>query len=1017
MGETYKIPSMLRPGLTSHNVPSGQPSKADAVGSSAWTTDHLPTARQSSPNTSAAGMAPRGQVPKAASTASTGLASLQLTAAETSALSGVPANQVHGIAAALRKAKIPISQTVVADVMKFHDGSLRAPMEEIGHGKQNHVLRARYDELDAVFRSPRKISQALRKLQHTSSPVREKCSFMLSEALGFSVIPRTVFAVHSDGKGGLTAGVAMAFVSGQHATKVPFENVDITDHGVGQHLLEKKDRLQRNPLLRSQQRFLHGLDDFSFTEDGRVKASYKQSPVDLSTPRAKQELVKLQIVDFLTSQVDRHVKNYLVKPNPDTGDVDCVQGIDNDMSLGAPLKPIAVAHHRMKYGGTSTIVGLPDVVDQDMFHAVMKMTHADIASLYQDLLPPKKIQMVVDNLDALKQHLLSLPPENIIGAQDWDSVDFTDKRKSYVARDAAKPGLPTDPQASVPPRPSLKKTGVKALAGAINGHVWLRARSNHSVAKPVASFADHITTRKMQKRIGDAKALPREVEEQIRNIYSQAEFWHGTGRYQYAAGRSQAAGQAGETVDVLQGILQSGQLRPAEEKLNIVEQAQKSISLTPARMYARTYADSHAADLEHQPRYGSSLLWAGAYHGDTSARLAQGYRKLDSQTQRTIVENTVGNNGLDAWARKVRRSGLVVPPPSAETITGKSQLQRATSMIKPGVAVAEIYQRGSDIADNYPILFGIKKGSVNNKLDIGEALALYEVRSADPLPLSEAITHLEVPRAKVQETKELLASRNLAHLPVLATEDCEAFLSRFNAKHVHAHDLSREARREPPYAVTGPTSLDPSFASAVDIASPDLPADRFHWERGVKYSAGLIPMRRGEDGQLEVFLVKRSNLVLKDRRKWATPGGSCSPGKDASPLVSAMRETREEVQTALTGKVELRPVVLSDAQSNRRFYGYPWLVDPSFRPRLQWENTDSKWVRLAEIEPQSPELMGECAAVLRRLAEAYREAAASKDDTNAPAAPERPAPREQAGTDMQITPLPYTDDELRYRQL
>ena len=83
--------------------------------------------------------------------------------------------------------------------------------------------------------------------------------------------------------------------------------------------------------------------------------------------------------------------------------------------------------------------------------------------------------------------------------------------------------------------------------------------------------------------------------------------------------------------------------------------------------------------------------------------------------------------------------------------------------------------------------------------------------------------------AKVQETKELLASRNLAHLPVLATEDCEAFLSRFNAKHVHAHDLSREARREPPYAVTGPTSLDPSFASAVDIASPDLPASRRCW--------------------------------------------------------------------------------------------------------------------------------------------------------------------------------------------
>ncbi|HVK95626.1 MAG TPA: NUDIX domain-containing protein [Noviherbaspirillum sp.] len=175
-----------------------------------------------------------------------------------------------------------------------------------------------------------------------------------------------------------------------------------------------------------------------------------------------------------------------------------------------------------------------------------------------------------------------------------------------------------------------------------------------------------------------------------------------------------------------------------------------------------------------------------------------------------------------------------------------------------------------------------------------------------------------------------------------------------------------------------------AFSAAQTITPSQDMGEKFKWEQGKRYAAGLIPMRRDENGQLQVLLVKRSHLVLKGG-SWATPAGGASPRKDRNPLMAAIRESQEELGFAPLGKVNTEPYVLTNPKSSRVFHGYVWLVDESnFTPNLNWENSAAKWTPLSDIKADDPTLMGECAAVLTHLANSVAPA-------ESPATPVTPA--------------------------
>ena len=378
------------------------------------------------------------------------IATVGLTREERAAIAHLPASQALDVALALQKEKIPINRRVIKDIEQFCDENLHSPLEKLSFGKMNDLYRANYKEFRGIFRIAKKNNlqaRIVKAFEKSSSPVRDKSTYMLDQQLGFEVIPRTAFAIHKDNTGKVMAGIVMEFNSGINGKKIPCIDIDITNSDVGRELLKNRTPVQSQEQKEAQCK-LFGLDDFTFTEDGRVTASYSQSPLNLSDPMAKRELIKLQILDFLAAQVDRHVENYMVVTDRENGAVQDLKGIDNDLSFNNKFKTLVMLHDRViRRRPTTTMMGLPEIVDDKMRDAILKLTHDDVNSLFSSLLPKQEIDGVNMRLDILQEHVRTHC--QIIDSNDWNEVNFQDKTRSYIARDMPTPGLPLAAHADV----------------------------------------------------------------------------------------------------------------------------------------------------------------------------------------------------------------------------------------------------------------------------------------------------------------------------------------------------------------------------------------------------------------------------------------------------------------------------------------------------------------------------------------------------------------------------------------
>ena len=73
--------------------------------------------------------------------------------------------------------------------------------------------------------------------------------------------------------------------------------------------------------------------------EGKAAAYYSSSSYsgDVSkkiTGNLQRQLVNLQVLDYITGQIDRHTNNYFIQEDKDTGMLTGVTGIDNDFSFG-----------------------------------------------------------------------------------------------------------------------------------------------------------------------------------------------------------------------------------------------------------------------------------------------------------------------------------------------------------------------------------------------------------------------------------------------------------------------------------------------------------------------------------------------------------------------------------------------------------------------------------------------------------------------------------------------------------
>jgi len=220
-------------------------------------------------------------------------------------------------------------------------------------------------------------------------------------------------------------------------------------------------------------------------------------------------------------------------------------------------------------------------------------------------------------------------------------------------------------------------------------------------------------------RYTSIKSFPPELIASYEKATENADFWHGTGRFQYSQGK---------IVDAFQNVIDSGALKPKGDVYSIIVSGKEmqSVSATRLRIIARSYADTHGLGIQEQNRYGSSLWWAAYYYNLCHVEIVARHGLTLAKNWSTFNQMSTDSNGERTWGKKVHTKAK---------------------------SVWDVFGLGSDITGNYPILFGVKEGPATAELP--KSMKKWEVRIIAPITFSD-LSHIEVPETKVDEVRELL---------------------------------------------------------------------------------------------------------------------------------------------------------------------------------------------------------------------------------------------------------------------
>jgi hypothetical protein len=169
---------------------------------------------------------------------------------------------------------------------------------------------------------------------------------------------------------------------------------------------------------------------------GKPAAETDAAVFDRADVRA--EMTKLQLLDHLTGQGDRHGQNFFIDTAANGRAK--VTGIDNDQCFGARLTDpngIRYGKGRAQYGFRGT--SLPPVVDSEMAAKIKSLTHDDIRAMLGDKLSGPEVGAAIARHEGVKRHIAKLEAENlVIRPEDWNKPHVTEllnARNSYVGRE------------------------------------------------------------------------------------------------------------------------------------------------------------------------------------------------------------------------------------------------------------------------------------------------------------------------------------------------------------------------------------------------------------------------------------------------------------------------------------------------------------------------------------------------------------------------------------------------------
>ncbi|MFZ1859525.1 MAG: hypothetical protein WAV81_02505, partial [Candidatus Competibacter sp.] len=324
------------------------------------------------------------------------------TGSEIKLYAGFSVDKAKSLRAEYQRLNIPVNdKTIVRD---FKAENLQGNMVEFGKGAINEVYQGVYKISDGslftgIFK-PEKSPDLSGKIGlqignaasysgiKSSDPQlggRNIASYILSDSLGFKVIPRTGFGTNDKN----AVGIVMAKANG-----------------------------------------LAGRDS---------------PPALFDDPAVRRELTKLQWLDGLVAQVDRHPGNYLIETHPD-GSGKQVTGIDNDASFGDKIThPNQIAPGKGWLKGALRGLRLPPVIDTDMARVFRELTPEKLQASLSGLMTQNEIDATKQRLTGIQEHIDALEKAGrfeagrFINPDQWGSKEvgnrLNDPTNSYVARD------------------------------------------------------------------------------------------------------------------------------------------------------------------------------------------------------------------------------------------------------------------------------------------------------------------------------------------------------------------------------------------------------------------------------------------------------------------------------------------------------------------------------------------------------------------------------------------------------
>jgi len=162
-------------------------------------------------------------------------------------------------------------------------------------------------------------------------------------------------------------------------------------------------------------------------------------------PEVRRELTKLQLLDHLVGQGDRHGGNYFIHTWVDeNGQTQArVSGIDNDQCFGRNiLDPNELCHSKKRDREGFRGVQMPLLIDTDMAAAIRSITPERLDALLDGKLDWEEIQATQARLESVLDHIALLEQnQRVLTPTEWNEVSDEELKEahqpdnSYFARD------------------------------------------------------------------------------------------------------------------------------------------------------------------------------------------------------------------------------------------------------------------------------------------------------------------------------------------------------------------------------------------------------------------------------------------------------------------------------------------------------------------------------------------------------------------------------------------------------